>query len=183
MLPRRTSRRSCKDHEREWKGFCVDRNLDDEWLERLNDLGAFGLISICEGHCGHRARSSGSPPHIKLRLKETLLPRVAQRWDESKMVIVSEVNRLFQTGDTYVNLELKFKLRSGTSRLVYREDLMVRIHRRYARTSEDLDPETRGWFTRNVARVEKLDRLITQLWSPTHKDADLPSGTDIEADG
>lgn len=183
MLPRRTSRRTCKDHEREWNGFCVDRNLEDEWLTRLNDLGAFGLISICEGHCGRRSGSSKSPPHIKLRLKETLLPRVAQRWDESKMAIVSEVNRLFQTGDTYVNLELKFKLRSGTSRLVYREELVVRIHRRHARTSEDMDPETRGWFQRSVDRVEELDRLIARLWSPTDQHAYRASDSDVEASG
>ena len=180
MLPRRTSRRACKGHEREWNGFCVDKNLEDEWLVRLNDLMAFGLISICEGHCNRRARSSGSPPHIKLRLKETLLPHVSQRWDESKMKIVSGVNRLFQTGDTYVNLELKFKLRLGTSRLVYREELVVRIHRRHARTSKEMDPETRGWFQRSVDRIEKLDSLITHLWNQTDKGTDLPSDTDIE---
>ncbi len=183
MLPRKTSRRTCKEHEREWQGFCVDRNLEDTWLTRLNDLGAFGLISICEGHCGRRAGSSGSPPHIKLRLKETLLPGVAQRWDASKMAIVSEVNRLFQTGDTYVNLELKFKLRSGTSRLVYREELVVRIHRRHARMSEEMDPETWDWFQRSVDRVEEFDGLITQLWSQMGQDAHLTPDSDVETGG
>jgi hypothetical protein len=113
MLPKRTPRRKCRGHEREWRGFCVDANLEDEWLARLNDLQAFDLISICEGHCNRQAEPSRTPPHIKLRLKERLLRGVASHWDEHKMAVVGKVNRLFETGDTYVNLELKFKLRGG----------------------------------------------------------------------
>jgi hypothetical protein len=116
MLPRKTPRSKCRDYERERKGVCVDRNLEDDWLEGLNGLEAFSLISICEGHCDRQAEPSRTPPHVKLRLGENLLPSIASRWDEHKMAIVSEVTRLFQAGDTYVNLELKFKLRSGTGR-------------------------------------------------------------------
>jgi hypothetical protein len=171
MLPKRTPRRKCRGHEREWRGFCVDANVEDEWLERLNDLQAFDLISICEGHCDRRAGSTTTPPHIKLRLKEHLLPGVARRWDDQKMAIVSEVSRLFQTGDTYVSLELKFKLRSGTGRLIYQEDVVVRIHGRHARTSEELDDESRHWFQHSVSRVEDLDKIITRLWNRVEQDA------------
>jgi hypothetical protein len=87
MLPRRTPRRKCRDYEREWSGFCVDRNLEDDWLERLNRLQAFSLISICEGHCDHRTEPSGKASHIKLRLKEgsrrRWLPRPAIGSDEA----------------------------------------------------------------------------------------------------
>jgi hypothetical protein len=171
MLPRRTPRRECKDYEREWNGFCVDRNLEDDWLERLNGLGAFSLISICEGHCDRQMEPSRAPPHVKLRLRESLLPSIASRWDEHKMAIVSEVNRLFQTGDTYVNLELKFKLRSGTGRLNYQEDLIVRVHSRQARISEEIDAGTHAWFQRSVSRIEELDGQIARLWGRAH-----PSG-------
>ena len=167
MLPRRTARRECRSHEREWKGYCVDKNLEDDWLGRLNGLEAFALISICEGHCDHRSESSGSPPHIKLRLTDDFLPRVATHWDEHKMAVLNAVNQLFQTGDTYVNLELKFRLRSGTGRLNYQEDLIVRIHGLKARASEQMDAKTTDWFQQSVGRVEELDSLIALLWGHT----------------
>jgi hypothetical protein len=170
MLPRRTSRRKCRDYEREWEGFCVDRNLEDDWLVRLNGLETLTLISICEGHCDRRAERSRTPPHIKLRLREHLLPGIARHWDEQKMAIVSEVNRLFQTGDTYVNMELKFKLRSGTGRLVYREDLVVRISSRQARTSEEMDARTYDWFQRSVTAIEELDGSVALLWGCAERD-------------
>ena len=171
MLPRITPRRKCRDYEREWNGFCVDRNLEDDWLERLNGLEAFSLISICEGHCDRQTEPSRTPPHVKLRLRENLLPSIASRWDEHKMAIVSEVNRLFQTGDTYVNLELKFKLRSGTGRLNYQEDLLVRVHSRQARISEEIDAETHDWFQRSVGRIEELDSQMVRLWDRAHPSA------------
>ena len=164
-LPRKTSRRRCRDHEREWNGFCVDKSLEDDWLVRLNGLETLGLISICEGHCNRRTEPAQTPPHIKLRLKELLLPGIAGRWDEHKMALVSDVSRLFQTGDTYVNLELKFKLRSATGRLNYEESLALGVHGRQGRLSEEMDAKTRGWFECSVDRIEELDGLIARMWN------------------
>jgi hypothetical protein len=164
MLPRRTPRRACKDSEREWNGFCVDRNLRDEWLVSLNSLSAFNLISICEGHCEQHSEPHMRPPHVKLRLKDHLLPGVAGRWDEHKMPLLGEVNRLSQAGDTYVNLEMKCRLRSGAARLSYQEDLILRIHSRDGRVSEEMAPETAAWFQRTVELVKKLDGVFARLW-------------------
>jgi hypothetical protein len=169
MLPKKTPRRKCRDHEREWRGFCVDNNLENDWLERLNELVTFDLISICEGHCSRPTEPSRTPPHVKLRLKENHLPGIASRWDNHKMAILSAVNRLFQTGETYVNLELKFKLRSGTGRLNYQEEMIIRIHGRRERDSEDMDEATRAWFQQCIERVEELDRLVMELWEDGKK--------------
>ena len=171
MSPRKTLRRKCRDHEREWNGFCVDKGLEDNWLMRLNNLQTFGLISICEGHHRHQTETSRTSPHIKLRLKEHLLPGIATHWEEQKMAVVSEVSRLFQTGDTYVNLELKFKLRSGTGRLTYQQEMIVRIHNRQGRTSEEMDDKTYNWFQQTVSRVEELDTLIALLWDHTEQES------------
>jgi hypothetical protein len=164
MLPRKTPRRKCAKYEREWNGFCVDRNVEDNWLLRLNSLKSFNLISICEGHCNRRAEPTKRIPHIKLRLKDYLIPGVAAHWDQHKMAILGEVNGLFQNGDTYVNMELKFKLRLGTGRLTYQEDLVVRIHSRRPRTSDDMDAATRCWFQENTSYIEELDGYITRIW-------------------
>lgn len=164
MLPKKTSRRRCQDHEREWRGFCVDRNLEDDWLARLNGLETFDLISICEGHCGRPVEPSRTSPHIKLRLKERYLSDIASHWDAHKMAILGKVNGLFQGGDTYINLELKFKLRSGTGRLSYQEEMIMRVHGRQARAAEEMEPETRAWFQQSVERIEEADHFIASLW-------------------
>jgi hypothetical protein len=162
MLTRKTPRRKCKAHEREWNGFCVDKNLEDDWLERLNALAALNLISMCEGHDSDR-RSSHGRPHIKLRLKDHLLNGIAAQWDEHKIGIINKVNELFRAGDTYVTLELKFKLRTTTSRLNYEESLFLGIHSREPRASEEMDAGTRDWFLQSVNCVEELDKFIIAL--------------------
>jgi hypothetical protein len=165
MLPRKTPRRKCKEYEREWNGFCVDSNLEDDWLARLNSLRAFALISICEGHSGRPGEPSKVSPHIKLRLKPHLLPDISASWEQHKMAVVSEVDRLSDIGDTYVVLELKYRLRSGTGRLSYQEELLVRIHGPRARESEQMDPEIREWFQSSVSRIEQLDHFVGNLCS------------------
>jgi hypothetical protein len=105
-------------------------------------------------------------------LKERLLPGVARRWDEHKMAVLDAVNKLFQTGDTYVNLELKFKLRSATGRFNYQEELILRVHGREARSTDTLDPPTRDWFQRTVERIEGLDRLVGHMWQGVEQDTD-----------
>ena len=164
MLPRRTTRRACREHEREWRGFCVDRGLEDDWLERLNGLQTMTPISVCEGHSGRRTEPSRRTPHIKLRLKQDLIRGAARRWDACKMDVLSEVNRLFQSGDTYLNLELRFKLRSSTGRFSYQEELIFRVHNSRARIAEEMDDSTRDWFAQSVSRIEALDRCLARLW-------------------
>jgi hypothetical protein len=149
----------------------VDKNLEDDWLVRLNGLDSLKLISICEGHCRRQTEPLRTPPHIKLRLKESFLPGIACRWDEHKMAVLNEINKLFQAGNTYVNLELKFKLRQSLGRLTYQEDLTLRIHSRQARTSEEMDAETSDWFRQSVSRVEELDRFVVYLWGLTEEGA------------
>jgi hypothetical protein len=166
----RSPERKCKDYERWWGDLCVDKNLKDEWLVRLNDLQAFTMVGICEGHCDRRPGSSGRFPHINLRLKEQLLPGLANRWEELRLAILNEVNRLFQIGDTYIDMELKFKLRAGRGRLIYREDLTLRMRSFWARDSEEMDTETYNWFQESVGRVAKLDGIVLE-WHRANKEA------------
>ena len=139
----------------------MDKNLDDDWLTRLNYLTAFKLIGICEGHYRRRLSSAGRYPHINLRLNEQLLPNVARNWDDLRAEILNEVHNLFQAGDTLFNLELKYKLRSGRGRLTYQEDLTLRIRCDQVRGAAEMDPETYNWFNRSVDRIETLDRIVS----------------------
>jgi hypothetical protein len=164
MVRRENPRRRCREYEREWRGRCVDVGLADTWLERLNQLEAFRLISVCEGHVSGYSDPHGSVSHVKLRLKEGYLPEVASRWDEHKLALLELVARLFQTGDTYVNLELKLRLRVATGRLGYEEALIARVHRRGRRVSDKVDADTRVWFEKNIPLIEELDAAVVGMW-------------------
>jgi len=157
----RGTTKKCRDYERLWQDRCVDKNLEDAWLERLNVLTAFKLIGICEGHYRRRLSSAGRYPHINLRLNERLLPNVARNWDALRAEILNEVHKLFQAGDTLFNLELKYKIRSGRGRLTYQEDLTLRIRCDQVRGSAEMDSGTRNWFDRSVSRIEVLDEVIS----------------------
>ena len=156
----RRLRRECRDYERRWRDTCVDKNLEDEWLERLNDLETLALVGICEGHPDRRAGSSGRYPHIALRLKESLLPGIAGRWGELRVAMLNEIGRLFESGDTDARLELKFRLRAGRGKLVYQEDLTLRLRSLQTRDAEEMDGEAYGWFERSVERVEEIDGVV-----------------------
>jgi hypothetical protein len=164
MPPRRATHGECREHERQWREYCVDRNLQDDWLERLNQLQVLRLINICEGHHDLQTDPSRKSPHFILQLKDEYLPSVAKSWDRHKMAILEQASRSFQSGDTTGSLELKFRLRWRGGRLAYQEDLVVRIRCQRKRTSMEMDEQTRAWFEQNVDWVEGLDRSIASLW-------------------
>jgi hypothetical protein len=70
---RKRPNRKCRPHERLWRDYCVDKHLEDEWLESLNALKSFNLISICEGHL-HQNLTNRAYPNINLRIKDEYLP-------------------------------------------------------------------------------------------------------------
>jgi hypothetical protein len=156
--------RGCREHERRWRELCVDKNLEDEWLERLNDLRSLRLINVCEGHPDRRPEHGRRSPHIIVRLREEWLPGLGRRWDADKMVILERVNDLFRLGDTEGNLEVKFQVRWGRGRLAYLEELTFRVRGRKRRTGAEMDPATRRWFEDNVERLVALDVFLVELW-------------------
>jgi hypothetical protein len=168
MLARKARQSECKDHQRRWGDFCVDRNLEDSWLVRLNALECFSLMGICEGHADRSRGSLGRYSHLNLRLKERLLPGLAQNWEELRVAVLNEVNKLFGAGDTYINLELRFRLRAGMAKLVYQEELTVRMRGSRGRTAVEMDEATQQWFEDSVGRIEKLDGVVG-TWYREHQ--------------
>lgn len=152
--------KDCQAHEKRWRDICVDKNLEEVWLEELNDLEVFNLISICEGHNAQRRNPSSKFPHINLKLKEKLLPGFVKDWETLRPEVLNEVHRLFQKGDTYFNLELRFKLRAGRGRLVYQEEMTLKMRFFQARVSEEMDSETYHWFAQSVESIKDLDQII-----------------------
>jgi len=157
---KRTPSRTCKDYERVWRDLCVDRNLQDDWLDHLNSLKTLNLVGICEGHPSRPPGTPGRFPHINLRMKESFLPGIAGHWENLRSAMLNEASRLFQLGDTDVRIELKFWLRAGRGKLIYQEDLTVRVRSYWTRDTVEMDAETCRWFERAVDRIDKIDRTV-----------------------
>jgi len=159
-------RRECRPHERRWRDRCVDRNLVDEWLERLNKLENFRLVGICEGHFVNNPQSTRVFPRIHLALKGPVLPGLVDHWSSLKSVVVGEVERIFGSGDANYDLELRFNARRGPRGLAYRQILLFRVRCPKGRVSAQMDVQTQDWFSQTVARIEQLDRFIQNLEWP-----------------
>jgi hypothetical protein len=164
VLKKASARRECKQYQRQWKGFCVDRHLDDAWLERLNALETLELISICEGHHDRRGEFPSTRAHMKLRLKRRYFPSVARQWEGEKARVLDRVTELFRVGETNINMEMKHRLRWGRGRLTYQEELVMRLHASVERVGEELDESTRAWFEHSLDHVEGLDKLMLGIW-------------------
>ena len=74
--------------------------------------------------------------------------------------MLNEVHTLFEKNDTYFNLELRFKLRAGRGRLVYQEELTVKMRSFRARVSEEMDANSYHWFEQSVEAIKTLDQII-----------------------
>jgi hypothetical protein len=157
---KRAMGKTCKEYERVWRDLCVDRNLQDDWLEQLNSLQTLNLVGICEGHPDRPPGAPGRFPQINLRLKESVLPGIAGHWADLRSAMLSEASRLFPTGDSDVRIELKFWLRAGRGKLVYQEDLTVRVRSYRIRDTAEMDAETCAWFERAVDRIDKIDKTV-----------------------
>lgn len=147
---RRRPTRECRDHERLWQGRCVDKNLQDDWLERLNRLSCFKLISICEGHAERR-----SSAHLNLRLKPEFLSQIGAVWEE----IVAAAQSVSRAGtiDCETGFEIERRWRDRTERR--REDLVVRVQCRAPQNG--WNAKTEVWFGSAVAFLEQSDHFVS----------------------
>ncbi len=156
----KASQKICREYERRWRDFCVDKNLEDDWLERLNKLKAFILVGICEGHSENRPQSAGRYPHINFRLRKSLLRGIAGDWEHLRIAMLEETGRLFHSDNTSIRLELSFRLRAGQGKFVYHEDLKMKVMSFQERTTEEMGEETRDWFDSLIDQIEEIDRVV-----------------------
>lgn len=158
--------RNCREHERLWRDRCVDKNLKGEWLERLNALRSFDLISICEGHPNGRPYSSRSLPHINLRLKPDLIVALADDWHAYQPRVQEGISNVFRHALTSTILELRYRYSTRGERSHYREDTVLKLEvlRESSSRSEELNRDE--WFLANIRASEEFDKFIGDLLVP-----------------
>ena len=155
----------CRPHERRWRNYCVDKSLKDEWLERLNDLEAFDLISICEGHGSNAETEHARLPHFNLRLKSPIAERLDDIWSNVRKDVGSAIDRCFNNRFTAAN----FEFRSGFVKEpgeIHPQDIALLKLTSYVHILDfDASYYNAAWFEDNVAAAEEFDRELTSLLS------------------
>lgn len=153
---------SCREHARQWRDQCVDKNLEDSWLEALNNLATFELISICEGHRDSR-KPRGRWPHINLRLKEQYIPLLLAGFDCAASQMQQELMKHWGDETTTVEARFEIKMNASRSRQEIQRDFCLRIESRRPRTEQSMDEATGEWFTSTVRRIQAWDAFFGKL--------------------
>jgi len=160
MCPQtRTRRREPRPHERIWQDRCVDKNLKDEWLIRLNDLQAFDLISICGGHIKPTRN-----PHINLRLKKECFPAVSDKWHHSGRIMSRLIDSIFSSEHSVVEIELKDVFRRWNGRYTWRQDLTTRIRCSQAGMPKSMKSGIKTWFETVIGEIKELDKFFVDMY-------------------
>lgn len=150
---------SCREHARQWSDQCVDENLEDSWLEALNNLATFKLINICEGHHG----STSDRPHIILRLKEQYISLLLAEFDCAASQMQQELMKLWGDETTRVEARFEIKMNASRSRQEIKRDFCLRIESRRPRTEQSMDEATGEWFTSTVRGIQAWDAFFGKL--------------------
>ncbi len=161
--PHRTRRlrRPCREHEREWQGRCVDRNLEDQWLERLNSLKAFDLVSICEGHVDRRNRIN-SAPHVNFRLKSEFFNSLITEWREWHDLLDRTAAECFDAASTHFEFELILGTRSTRNGLQRRQVFFVKLRSRTPRSTIDAEESLFDWYENVIPAVTRFDEFMSR---------------------
>lgn len=162
---RTRGRRKFREYERRWNGRWVDKNLENEWLIRLNQLNTLKLTSICEGHFNSPRNSVRNFPHIILRVKEPWLSPFVYRWHELKAEIFQKIETIFDhsLANIFLELEVRFSYRITPRRSSDEENVVIRITRITPRVSTEMDKETFAWFEEIIKKIENFDQFIHDL--------------------
>lgn len=152
---------SCPEHQRLWLDKYVDKNLKDEWLERLNNLKTLNLISICEGHTDHPKHYY---PRMNLRIKAELLGHLADEWKKLKPALRVALDRCFPHEDTKPSIELFRRIqRKDKDSEIPDDDIIVYIHSRISRNTDCEKEFKDNWFERSIAGVAEFDETIKSI--------------------
>jgi len=150
-----------KTHQRRWNNKHVDINLDDSWLERLNALELFNIISICEGHsCGEHPYDK--QPHINLRLKSQHFPNIHSRWLACREAIHALVGTSPVCDNIYIHTSFLLEDSFPDASIRY-EELGVQILCRQLRAYPTPEPWFDLWFQQAITLIEAFDMQIASI--------------------
>ncbi|MFZ4439689.1 MAG: hypothetical protein ACOYOS_14775 [Syntrophales bacterium] len=153
----------CKPCERPWRDWAVDLNLEDQWLERLNDLETLSLASVCEGHLDVQPNSVKRRPTIILRLKKAYMRPLTVRWYDLKEALSAEIGRIWPDDETIIEFEIQHRLVKKDDYPADIEDIIIRITSERRRDMVILPEWIVLWFRLSLIRIRVFDRFMKTL--------------------
>lgn len=159
-MKEKNSKKECWAYEKNWGNFCVDKNLDDAWLERLNKLKAFRLVGICEGHQNRRTGSTSRYPNVNLKLRDEFIDPVVRRWPDLKTEMLKEAREIFENNEIKTRIEMSHKLRTRKGKIISQDEMKIRMMSNISREEDEMGEEIRTWFSDCVNRIEEIDRIV-----------------------
>ena len=153
----------CKPYERPWRDWAVDLNLEDQWLERLNDLETLSLASVCEGHLDVQPTSVKRRHCIILRLKKDYMRPLTVRWYDLKEALAAEIERIWPDNETIIEFEIQHRLVKKDDHPADIEDIIIRITSERRRNMVILPEWIVMWFRLSLIRIRIFDRFMKTL--------------------
>ena len=153
----------CKSHERPWRDWAVDRNLDNQWLERLNKLETLNLVSICEGHIDVKLTSVKRRPVIIVRPKEAYMRPLTVLWYDLKEALADAIENIWPSEETIIEFEIQHRIMKDGGCKEDREDIILRISSRQKRETAFFPNWVEKWFSGTVSKIEEFDRFFENL--------------------
>lgn len=150
----------CEPYERPWRDRAVDRNLEDQCLERLNNLDTLDLASICEGHADARPPSVKRSPRIVLMFKKAYKRPLTEQWYDLKEDLAAAIERIWPDKETRIEFEILHRNDNPAEEI---EDLIIRIISERKRDTILLPEWANHWFGQNLWRIETFDRLMKTI--------------------
>lgn len=146
-----------QEYQRTWRDYQVDKNLADEWLESLNRLSCFELVSVCEGHC----QCNDKYPKLVLFGSRLVLNSLKQSIVD-RVPIQNFLNSCIGSNTCY-SLTYTTGISSDLEDVHHNGSIKLSIRRMQPRISEELDASTTIWFEQAVHVVEMFDELVCSL--------------------
>ena len=153
----------CKPYERPWRDWFVDRNLNDGWLEQLNNLETLSLVSICEGHIDARPTSVRKSPRIALMFKKDYMRPLTEKWYNLKEALTTAIEKTWPDEETIIQFEIQHRLVKNDGLVEEIEAIIIRIISERKRDTVLLPEWTNHWFRQALSRIEAFDRLMKIL--------------------
>ena len=142
-------------------GKCGQR-IKYEWLERLNDLSLFDLISICEGH-NEGSAEHRQLPHINLRLSDVHITKIVEEWNRLKADVSSVLDECFNAASFRGHFEVRSGFASDKDGNEPVEIALLKISARFDLTKSINDPKA-DWFEKSIAAAELFDKKLEQIF-------------------
>jgi len=144
------------NYQRKWLNYNVDKNLQDDWLVRLNRLQAFYPVNVCEGHF----TCEDSYPLIVLLSRAEFLGRFDNLMRD--IGLANLIGNCLPEGTVFKFSSL-FAITNEPDTHFGDHIVKLSLRREMPRESLDFFELDAQWFESAVSSAEHIDKICLEL--------------------